>query len=91
MKANLIVCYRCYRNVESQSLLGKFVETLSFSARLWYGFDHAYLGMFVAAQNQLRFMILLIDVVSGHFLLFHAFGKNFVGSYLRRRFWDQSM
>ncbi|XP_044475168.1 CST complex subunit CTC1 isoform X4 [Mangifera indica] len=25
----------CYRNVESQSLLGKFVETLSFSARLW--------------------------------------------------------
>jgi hypothetical protein len=36
IKNNPIVCCRCHVVSQSQSMLGKFVESLVYSARLWY-------------------------------------------------------
>lgn len=60
VRNNLVVCCRCHMLPQSQSMLGNFIGSLDFSARLWYfGFRYFYSVSGLKLQcstEHLRFM-----------------------------------
>lgn len=77
-------------------MLGKFIESVAFSARLWYSLQHFSGLRNLAGTNYLNVLfsvglMWLIDLISGYYLLFHVSAKSFLAYYLKRRFWELKM
>ena len=85
----ILPCYRCHFRSQTQSLLGKFIESLTFSARLWYK------SLSLSLSLSLKFDLLLTHLshifISGYCLLCPVLRKNLLEHSLRGKYWDQRM